>query len=93
MASTGILHYLQTSDAITHGVAYVLAAMSIASWCFLIVKGWMLGRAKRQGPRALAVFWQASTLPDGIAAMKRAHMRPSSANSFMIIIGAHSGPG
>ncbi|HEY3597434.1 MAG TPA: MotA/TolQ/ExbB proton channel family protein, partial [Paraburkholderia sp.] len=44
MASTGIIHYLQTSDAITHGVAYVLLAMSIASWCFLIVKSWMLGR-------------------------------------------------
>jgi biopolymer transport protein ExbB len=71
MASTGILHYLQTSDAITHGVAYVLAAMSIASWCCLIVKGWMLGRAKRQGPRAVATFWQAPTLSDGITALRR----------------------
>ena len=52
MADTGILHYLQTSDAITHGVAYVLLAMSVASWCFLIVKSWILSRAKRQGPRA-----------------------------------------
>jgi biopolymer transport protein ExbB len=71
MASTGIIHYLQTSDAITHGVAYVLAAMSIASWCFLIVKSWMLGRAKHQGPRALALFWQASTLSDGVTALRR----------------------
>ena len=72
MASTGIIHYLQTSDAITHGVAYVLAAMSIASWCFLIVKSWMLGRAKRQGPRALALFWQAASLTDGVAALRLA---------------------
>jgi biopolymer transport protein ExbB len=72
MASPGILHYLQTSDAITHGVAYVLAAMSIASWCFLIVKGWMLGRAKRQAARAISIFWQASTLSDGVAALRRA---------------------
>ena len=70
--SSGIIHYLQTSDAITHGVAYVLAAMSIASWCFLIVKGWMLGRAKRQASRAIAVFWQASTLSDGVIALRRA---------------------
>ena len=54
MAGTGILHYLQSSDTITHAVAYLLLAMSVASWCFLIVKGWMLGRAKRQAARGLA---------------------------------------
>ena len=72
MASTGIIHYLQTSDAITHAVAYVLLAMSVASWCFLIVKSWMLGRAKRQGPRAIAKFWQAPTLSDGVDVLRRA---------------------
>ncbi|WP_025602266.1 MotA/TolQ/ExbB proton channel family protein [Burkholderia sp. WSM2230] len=69
---SGIIHYLQTSDAITHGVAYVLLAMSIASWCFLIVKSWVLVRAKRQGARAVARFWQAATLAEGVAALKRA---------------------
>ncbi|HEV3104782.1 MAG TPA: MotA/TolQ/ExbB proton channel family protein [Trinickia sp.] len=70
MQNTGILHYLQTSDAVTHGVAYLLLAMSVASWCFLIVKGWMLGRAKRQAPRAIALFWQASTLSDAVLAIR-----------------------
>jgi biopolymer transport protein ExbB len=32
MATTGIIHYLQSSDGITHGVAGVLLAMSVASW-------------------------------------------------------------
>ena len=72
MVATGILHYLQTSDAITHAVAYVLLAMSIASWCFLIVKSWILGRAKRQAARAIAQFWQAPTLSDGVSALRRA---------------------
>jgi biopolymer transport protein ExbB len=71
MAGTGILHYLHSSDAITHAVAYVLLAMSIASWCFLIAKGWMLTRAKRQAPRAVEHFWQARTLSDGVAALRR----------------------
>jgi biopolymer transport protein ExbB len=71
-ASTGILHYLQTSDAITHAVAWVLLAMSMASWCFLLVKTWMLVRAKTQGPRALAQFWQAKTLAEGVDAVRRA---------------------
>jgi len=69
---SGIIHYLQTSDAITHGVAYVLLAMSIASWCFLIVKTWVLVRAKRQATRAVGRFWQAPTLAEGVAELKRA---------------------
>jgi biopolymer transport protein ExbB len=72
MAGTGILHYLQSSDTITHAVAYLLLAMSVASWCFLIVKGWMLGRAKRQAARAITQFWQAPTLSEGVAALRRA---------------------
>lgn len=71
MAGTGILHYLQSSDSVTHAVAYLLLAMSVASWCFLIVKSWILGRAKRQAAQAIAQFWQASTLSDGVAALRR----------------------
>ncbi|MFL6705223.1 MAG: MotA/TolQ/ExbB proton channel family protein, partial [Paraburkholderia graminis] len=52
--------------------AYVLLAMSVASWCFLIVKSWVLVRAKRQATRAIARFWQAPTLAEGVAALKRA---------------------
>jgi biopolymer transport protein ExbB len=69
---TGVIHYLQSSDAVTHSVAWVLLAMSVASWCFLIVKAVLLVRAKRQGPRAVAQFWQARTLSEGIALMRRA---------------------
>ncbi len=72
MQNTGIVHYLQAGDALTHAVAYLLLAMSIASWCFLIVKGWMLGRAKRQGPRAIALFWRSATLSEGVLALRSA---------------------
>ncbi|MBR7893001.1 MotA/TolQ/ExbB proton channel family protein [Burkholderia multivorans] len=66
---TCVVHYLESGDAITHAVAYVLLAMSVASWCFLLMKAWLLVRAKRQGPRALAAFWRASSLEAGIAAL------------------------
>jgi biopolymer transport protein ExbB len=72
MADTGVNHYLQSGDGVTHGVAGVLLAMSVASWCFLVVKAWILARAKRQGPRALQRFWQAATLADGIAVLRAA---------------------
>ncbi|WP_175722640.1 MotA/TolQ/ExbB proton channel family protein [Burkholderia ambifaria] len=66
---TGVVHYLESGDAITHAVAYVLLAMSVASWCFLLMKAWLLIRAKRQGPRALAAFWRAASLDAGIDAL------------------------
>jgi biopolymer transport protein ExbB len=72
MGNTGMMHYLEMGDAVTRGVAYLLLAMSIASWCFLIAKSWMLVRAKRQGPRALALFWQAPTLSDAVLAIRGA---------------------
>ncbi|MPV57960.1 flagellar motor protein MotA [Burkholderia sp. HI2761] len=66
---TGVVHYLESGDAITHAVSYVLLAMSVASWCFLFMKAWLLVRAKRQGPLALAAFWRAPSLDAGIAAL------------------------
>jgi biopolymer transport protein ExbB len=72
MGNTGIFHYLGTGDVVTRGVAYLLLAMSVASWCFLIAKSWMLVRAKRQGPRALALFWMAQTLSDAVLAIRGA---------------------
>ncbi|RQU33312.1 MotA/TolQ/ExbB proton channel family protein [Burkholderia cenocepacia] len=66
---TGVVHYLESGDALTHAVSYVLLAMSVASWCFLFMKAWLLVRAKRQGPRALAAFWRAPSLDAGIAAL------------------------
>ncbi|VWB53756.1 MotA/TolQ/ExbB proton channel family protein [Burkholderia latens] len=66
---TGVVHYLESGDAITHAVAYLLLAMSVASWCFLLMKAWLLVRAKRQGPRALAAFWRAASLDAGIDAL------------------------
>ncbi|KIG05791.1 MotA/TolQ/ExbB proton channel family protein [Caballeronia concitans] len=72
MAATGVIHYLQSGDAVTHAVAGVLLAMSLASWCFLLVKTWVIVRAKWQGPRALQRFWQAASLKDGVGALQRA---------------------
>ncbi|CAM2168860.1 MotA/TolQ/ExbB proton channel family protein [Burkholderia orbicola] len=66
---TGVVHYLESGDAITHAVSCVLLAMSVASWCFVFMKAWLLVRAKRQGPRALAAFWRAPSLDAGIAAL------------------------
>ncbi|CAM2149476.1 Biopolymer transport protein ExbB [Pararobbsia alpina] len=71
MGETGVIHYLRTGDAVTQAVAWLLLAMSLLSWCFLLVKAWIVVRARRHAPRAIAVFWQAPTLSDGVSAMRR----------------------
>ncbi len=72
MGESGVIHFLRAGDAVTHAVAWLLLAMSLASWCFLLVKGWTLLRARRQAPRAIAAFWQARSLGDGVIALRRA---------------------
>jgi biopolymer transport protein ExbB len=62
----GMLRYLQNGDAITHGVAYLLLVMSIASWCVLLARGWSLSRAIGQASRNLRNFWQAPGLAEAV---------------------------
>ncbi len=61
---TGVMHYLASGDAVTHGVAWLLLAMSVASWCLLLLKAWTLVRAKRQGPAAIVAVRRAGSVFD-----------------------------
>jgi biopolymer transport protein ExbB len=72
MGETGVIHFLRTGDTVTQAVAWLLLVMSLSSWCFLLVKGWTLVRARRQAPQAVAAFWQAPSLGEGVGAMRRA---------------------
>ncbi|KAF1030133.1 MAG: Protein TolQ [Burkholderia plantarii] len=69
---TGVIHYLASGDAVTHAVAWLLLAMSVASWCFLLLKARLLVRAKRQAGNALAAFWRAASPEAGLDALARA---------------------
>ncbi|MYN00596.1 MotA/TolQ/ExbB proton channel family protein [Pseudoduganella sp. DS3] len=60
--------YWERGDAISHGVAYLLLAMSLASWFFILWKGWASWRTRRAAP-AVQAFWDAPTVADGVALM------------------------
>lgn len=72
MGETGVIHYLRSGDAVTQALAWLLLAMSIVSWCFMLVKAWIVVRARRNAPRASAAFWHAPSLSDGVSALRRA---------------------
>lgn len=68
--SLGLAHYWAQGDAVSHSVAYVLLIMSILSWYYILSKAWSSWRIRRSAA-ALDGFWQAPTLTDAIATIKR----------------------
>jgi len=67
--SFGLAHFWAQGDMISHGVAYALLLMSIASWYFILSKAWSSWRI-RKSAGALDSFWKAPTLADAIALLK-----------------------
>ncbi len=60
--------YWERGDAISHAVAWLLLAMSLTSWFFILSKGWMAWRVRRSA-HVVRRFWDAPTLQDGVAAV------------------------
>ena len=46
------------ADLVGRSVALMLLLMSVVSWVLILRKGWLLQRASRDLPLALAAFWQ-----------------------------------
>ena len=66
-----LAHYWAQGDAVSHTVAYVLLVMSLLSWYYILSKGWSAWRIRRSAS-ALESFWNAPTLADAVASVKRA---------------------
>ncbi|NTV09471.1 MAG: MotA/TolQ/ExbB proton channel family protein [Zoogloea sp.] len=61
----GLAHLWGQGDILSHGVALILLAMSVASWYLILAKGWQMLRSKRAAD-AVEAFWSASSLEDGL---------------------------
>ncbi len=61
-----ISSYWAQGDAISHMVAYLLLAMSLASWFTILSKAWAAWRVRRSAG-VLDTFWKAPTMGDAIA--------------------------
>ncbi|MGI4858119.1 MAG: MotA/TolQ/ExbB proton channel family protein [Janthinobacterium lividum] len=67
----GVLHYLQQGDGVIRGVAGLLLAMSVLSWCLALGKAWMLARLRGRARRAVDGFWNADSAAAGLAVLAR----------------------
>jgi biopolymer transport protein ExbB len=68
----GLMHFWEAGDAVTHGVAYLLLAMSVASWYVILAKAWSAWRVRRGARAALDRFWTAGTLDEAVEALAAA---------------------
>ena len=53
----GLMHFWEAGDAVTHFVAYLLLAMSVMSWYFILSKVWSAWRLRKGARVALERFW------------------------------------
>ncbi len=65
----GLLHFWAQADVVIRVTAYVLLAMSVASWFLILWKAWAWLRVRRAS-RALEQFWSASSIDAAIADLK-----------------------
>jgi biopolymer transport protein ExbB len=66
--------FISQGDAISKFVAFLLLAMSVASWVVILWKAWMIKRAVPDVSRSIAAFWQAPDLAQAkvtVAALDR----------------------
>ncbi len=66
----GFAHLWAAGDVVSHTVAYILAAMLIASWYLILAKAWDWYRTRRAA-RAVAGFWAATRVAEGIEKLRQ----------------------
>jgi biopolymer transport protein ExbB len=67
----GFAHLWAAGDFVSHAIALILAIMSIASWYLILGKAWDWFRARRAA-HAVANFWAASSVTEGIERLREA---------------------
>ncbi|MFP5406192.1 MAG: MotA/TolQ/ExbB proton channel family protein [Gammaproteobacteria bacterium] len=68
----GLMHFWQAGDVVTHGVAWLLLAMSVISWYFILSKSWGAWRQRSGARAALESFWSAPSLDQALGTLRRA---------------------
>ena len=66
----GFAHLWASGDLVSHSVAYILAAMSIASWYLILAKAWDWFQMRRAS-RAVGQFWAASSVAEGLDKLRQ----------------------
>lgn len=69
-SALGLTHFWDSADGVIRATAYLLFAMSIASWFLILWKSWAWWRVRRAA-RELPAFWNATTIDAAIAKLRQ----------------------
>lgn len=67
----GLMHFWRAGDIVTHSLTWLLLAMSVVSWYFILAKTWSAWRMRRSAGSALDRFWAARSLSEAIETLRR----------------------
>ena len=67
----GFAHLWSAGDSVSHGIAVILALMSMASWYLILAKTWDWWTMRRAA-QAVGNFWAAGTVAEGIERLRQA---------------------
>ena len=67
----GLAHLWAQGDAVSHSVAVLIVVMSVASWYLILAKAWDWWRM-RKAAKAVAAFWAANSVSEGIDKLRAA---------------------
>ena len=62
----GIQHLWEEGDAVSKGILFILAVMSLGTWYIFVTKYWEQARVLGQAKATEKKFWTAANLEDGI---------------------------
>jgi biopolymer transport protein ExbB len=65
-----LVQFFWQGDALARGVALLLLAMSVGSWVVILWKTWLLHRASSDVVRAIAAFWQSTSIDEATKKIK-----------------------
>ena len=68
-SALGLTHFWDSADGVIRATAYLLLAMSIASWFLILWKSWTWWRVRRAA-RVLPAFWNATSIDAAIAQLR-----------------------
>jgi biopolymer transport protein ExbB len=67
----GLAHLWASGDNVSHAIAIVLVVMSVASWYLILAKAWDWIHMRRAA-QAVAAFWSATSVVEGIDRLRGA---------------------
>jgi biopolymer transport protein ExbB len=67
----GLTALWNEGDAVSHGVLFILAAMSLSTWYIFVTKMWEQQRLMMQAKQTEKNFWSAANLEDGIEKLSK----------------------